>query len=247
MSREQRATIFGGEAETYDTYRPSYPDAAIDLLAAPSPRLAVDVGCGTGKAARLLLARGIRVLGVEPDPRMAEIARGHGVDVDVTTIEEWTPIDCDLMIAAQSWHWVDPVRGASVAAQALRTGGWWAALWNYENDPAFSDVRRSVYRRFAPGLIAEMVTADDADRRIPVLRALSSSGAFGHITTHDFGWTDATTVDSIVRRVATQSAHRLLDRDTASTVHDALRSDLGGPDEVLELTYVTRVLTTQRL
>ena len=46
----------------------------------------LDVGCGTGIAARQFQAAGCRVLGVDPDARMADLARrqrarGRGVDV----------------------------------------------------------------------------------------------------------------------------------------------------------------------
>ena len=53
-----RAESFGSVAEQYDRYRPSYPAALIDDLVAPRPADVLDVGCGTGKAAVLLAARG---------------------------------------------------------------------------------------------------------------------------------------------------------------------------------------------
>ena len=86
-----RAESFGSVAERYDRYRPGYPDRLIDDLLAQRPRRAVDVGCGTGKVAVQLLQRGVRVLGVEPDARMADLARGHGVQVELATFETWAP------------------------------------------------------------------------------------------------------------------------------------------------------------
>src|SRR5690348_17343316 len=84
-----RASSFGSVAEQYDRLRPSYPGALIDDLVAPRPRSALDVGCGTGKVARALTRRGITVLGVEPDQRMADVARQHGIPVEVATFESW--------------------------------------------------------------------------------------------------------------------------------------------------------------
>ena len=49
----------------------------------------LDVGCGTGKVARELSARGLEVLGVELDERMAAIARGHGIEVELGAFEDW--------------------------------------------------------------------------------------------------------------------------------------------------------------
>jgi trans-aconitate methyltransferase len=84
--------VFGEVAEQYDRSRPTYPDAMVDDLVAPGVTRVLDVGCGTGIAARLFVARGCRVVGVEADARMAEVARGHGIDVDVSPFETWEPL-----------------------------------------------------------------------------------------------------------------------------------------------------------
>jgi SAM-dependent methyltransferase len=64
----------------------------IERIVAASPGLDfLDVGCGTGIEARQFRAAGRRVLGVEPDPRMADFARGTGLEVEVATFEAWQP------------------------------------------------------------------------------------------------------------------------------------------------------------
>ena len=79
-----RATIFGSEVEAYDRLRPRYPTAVVDLIVAGEPELAVDAGCGTGIAARQVMARGVAVLGVEPDEAMAAVARSQGTQTTIT-------------------------------------------------------------------------------------------------------------------------------------------------------------------
>ena len=88
------------------------------------------MSAGTGIAARQFSVAGCRVLGVEPDERMADLARQSGLEVEVTTFENWDPAGhaFDMVIAAQAWHWVDPVAGAAKAAQALERGGRFAAF-----------------------------------------------------------------------------------------------------------------------
>ena len=56
-----------------------------------------------------------RVVGVDPDERMADVARRGGLAVEVSTIETWDPAGrvFDAAVAAQAWHWVDPVAGAA--------------------------------------------------------------------------------------------------------------------------------------
>lgn len=86
------AESFGTNAEPYDRARPRYPEALIRRLvdARPGPDV-LDVGRGTGIFARQLRAAGARVLGLDPDERMAQLARDSGLDVEVSTLEGWDP------------------------------------------------------------------------------------------------------------------------------------------------------------
>jgi SAM-dependent methyltransferase len=148
------AESFGNDAEGYDRARPGYPDALVARIVAGSPGLDVlDVGCGTGIAARQFQAAGCTVLGVEPDARMAGFARARGLAVEGATFEAWDPDDrrFDTVIAAQSWHWVDPVTGAAKAATVLRSGGRLAIFGHvYELPAEVAEPFAAAYRRVAP-------------------------------------------------------------------------------------------------
>ncbi len=97
----------------------------------------LDVGCGTGIAARQFQAVGCRVLGVDPDARMVGLARRFGVKAEVAKFEDWDHAGqaFDAVIAGQAWHWVDPVAGAAKAAQVLRPVGRLAVFWNSFRPP----------------------------------------------------------------------------------------------------------------
>jgi SAM-dependent methyltransferase len=148
------AESFGSDAARYDRSRPSYPDALVNRIIAASPgRTVLDVGCGTGIAARQFQAAGCQVLGIDPDERMAGLARRGGLDVEVATVETWDPAGrhFDMVIAGQAWHWVDPVAGAAKAAQALRPGGRLAVFWNaFLPPPELSEALTAGFRRIAP-------------------------------------------------------------------------------------------------
>jgi SAM-dependent methyltransferase len=113
----------------------------------------VDVGCGTGTAARQFQEAGCTVLGVEPDSRMADFARHSGVDVEVATFEDWDSAarQFDAVVAGTAWHWVDPVAGAAKAAQVLRPGGRLAPFHHlFQTPPEVAQAMASAYRRVAP-------------------------------------------------------------------------------------------------
>ena len=148
------AESFGTDARRYDRARPGYPDALVARIAAGSPGPEVlDVGCGTGIAARQFQAAGCTVLGVEPDARMADFARARGLQVEVATFEAWRPAErmFDAVIAAQSWHWVAPVAGAVKAAQVLRPDGRLAIFGHVYEPPAeVAEPFAAAYRRAVP-------------------------------------------------------------------------------------------------
>ncbi|MCU7724875.1 class I SAM-dependent methyltransferase [Actinoplanes sp. KI2] len=148
------AESFGADAERYDKGRPSYPDAMIKRVVEASPGPAfLDVGIGTGIAARQLRAYGCQVLGIEVDDRMAAQARTHGLAVETARFEEWDPAGrrFDALVAAMTWHWIDPVAGAVKAAEVLGTGGLIALMWNvFDVSPAIKQAFAAVNARIVP-------------------------------------------------------------------------------------------------
>jgi SAM-dependent methyltransferase len=150
----QTAESFGADARRYDEARPGYPADLVTRVVTGSPGPDVlDVGCGTGIAARQFQAAGCAVLGVEPDPRMAGFARARGLRVEEASFETWESAGrtFDAVIAAQSWHWVDPAAGATKAAQVLRPNGRLAVFGHVFEPPAeVAEPFAAACRRVAP-------------------------------------------------------------------------------------------------
>lgn len=148
------AESFGVDAAAYHQARPSYPQALADRIIAAGPgRDVLDVGIGTGISAQGFQTAGCRVLGVEVDERMAEFARRRGFEVEVAKFEDWNPAQrtFDIVIAGQTWHWIDPVRGARKAAQVQRPAGRLAVFWNtFLFPPDLAESLSAVYARVLP-------------------------------------------------------------------------------------------------
>lgn len=152
---------FLGRVAAYAKYRPSYPSAAIDLLEArcglaPGVNV-VDLGSGTGILSALLLARGARVFGIEPNQEMrqhSERALSGEFHSDPGTAEDTHMPDryFRLLVAGQAFHWFDPQRTRMEALRILEPGAWAALLWNERSEGLvpFLEDYEALLRRHAP-------------------------------------------------------------------------------------------------
>jgi SAM-dependent methyltransferase len=170
----------------------------------------VDVGTGTGIAARQFQAAGRRVLGVDVDARMADLARRSGLEVEVAAFEAWDPAGraFDAVVSGQSWHWVDPVAGAAKAAQVLRPGGRLAVFWNlFQPSPDVGEAFSAVYRRVMPDLPRNpwAMPALDGDSVLLTRAAdgIREAGAFGDPEQWRFDWEHSYTRDQWLDQLPT--------------------------------------------
>jgi len=245
-----RAESFGAVAALYDRARPTYPPALIDALLAGGPRRALDVGTGTGIAAAMLAARGVSVLGVEVDERMAALARAKGLAVEVTPFEHWRPAgrSFDLVTAAQAWHWVDPLEGPVRVASVLARGGRIALFWNLGEPPAHVQARfEQIYARIAPALANQAVALGNGDGAVAVSRAgIENSDRFGSVRVRRFRWRETYRAGDWIDLLRTHSDHQALAprtlEDLLAAVGEAIEA-LGGS---FEMPYETVLVEATR-
>ena len=158
--------VFNEVPELYDRVRPAYPDELFaDLVAITgmaSRSAVLEVGCGTGQATRSLAALAGSVTAVEPGADMAALARERlaaagNVEVENSTFEEWDGGGrrFDVLVAASSWHWVNPSVGWRKAHDVLHPGGWMTLLGNVivrrPGEPEVYAETADLHERFSPG------------------------------------------------------------------------------------------------
>lgn len=248
----RRAGSFGDDAEQYDRVRPPYPGPLVDELMAERPTTVLDVGCGTGIASRLFAARGCDVLGLEPDARMAAVARRHAVSVEEATFEQWeaTSRRFDLLVAGQSWHWVDPHQGATKAAEVLRPGGRMGLFWNQSNPtPPVDDALQLAYARCAPELGRNSVLLGQRDLSLygAIADAVRATGRFGPVSMHRFDHDLTYPTDRWLELSATHSDHRTLPRDQLAALLAALRTEIDRCGGQVHVRYETTLVTGRTL
>jgi SAM-dependent methyltransferase len=256
--QRQVAESFGADADRYDRARPTYPAALVERIVAESSAIRVplvlDVGCGTGISSRLFQAVGCQVLGIDPDPRMAELARGHGVDVEVAKIEDWDAAGrtFDAVVAAQAWHWVEPVAGAAKAAAVLRPGGRLAVFWNAFMPPA--DLRAAfgaVYQQALPDSpVGGFWSRPAVDAYLVgcarAADAMRQAGGFGEPQTWRFDWSRPYTTAEWLDVVPTFGGHSLLPPGVQAELVDGLGAAVDAVGGLFTMDYATVAATAAR-
>ena len=255
----ERSKLFDQEAERYDRWRPRYPDAVIDEVLGPEPAgLAVlDVGCGTGIASRQMAARGANVLGVEVAPRMAEIARSHGIEVELSAFEAWDAAGrtFDRVASAQAWHWLDLPLATAKAASLLRPGGALCLIWNAGWQPDdLADALEQVYaavvppgahrvfRGYAANRSADARTGLDAE-----VHAIEADPGFSAPTEKWFPWARTYERDEWLEQLLSRSDHTALEGDVLSRLLAGIGAAIEDNGGSFVMSFETVLITATRV
>ena len=251
MSDRDPAVLFSDRAGDYVRYRPDYPAAAVDAilrgLGEPSRLTAADIGAGTGISSRLLAARGVRVLAVEPNAAMRAAAGPHPLVQWTDGRAEATGLaaaSVGLVLVAQAFHWVRVAEAIAEFHRILLPGGRLAIMWNTRDrsDPLTAEYCKAILeaRGEGPQELAsqdlEVVTADGVtvDGRFGVPRIenfenqqrLDLAGLVGRATSASYVPKHGPEFERLRGRLAGAFERH---RDTAGLVR---------------LKYVTRLFTT---
>lgn len=125
----------------YVKYRPTYPVQVLEILTKNTglrPDFFIaDVGSGTGISAELFLKNGNTVIGVEPNDSMRTAAENYLKKYSgfksVKGTSEKTGLaesSVDMIVAAQAFHWFDPLLAKNEFRRILRGNGKVVLLWN---------------------------------------------------------------------------------------------------------------------
>jgi len=202
--------------------------------------------------ARLFLARGCEVLGVEPDSRMAGVARSHGIPVEVATFELWNPAHrmFDLVVCGQAWHWIDPSLGAQRAAFVLKPGGRLAIFWNRGgHDAPTQAALNEVYVRFAPALIGKesVPLANQPSERSDDIAAIAATRLYEPCRLRTYPWTHQYSREEWLDQLGTHSDHIALEPEQRAQLYHAVGAAIDRLGGSIRLDYVTELISAQRL
>lgn len=251
---------FGADADRYDRARPHYPAALAETILAGLPgrdglpgRRVLDVGIGTGISALPFRDAGATVFGVEPDARMAAIARKRGFEVEQATFETWDPSgrSFDAVIAGQAWHWIDPVSGAQKAAEVLPAGGRLALFWNVGDPPAdLAAVFAESYRQADTGLPFTPWAVPQRDGYGAFLDkaadGIDRAGGFGTPERLRLDWQQTMTKDDFLEQVPTAGGHQLIAPEKLERLLASLGAAIDAVGGSFTMDYATLALIATR-
>ena len=242
---------FVDEGGAYDSVRPAYPDEAVAALIdaarrgrgvnAPGrggPLRAADIGAGTGKMSELLARSGLLVDAVEP----SEAMRAQASSVEGVTWHDGVAEDTglpnglyDIVVFAQSWHWMDSERAGLEAARILAPGGVLAIVWN-QMAVSIPWVHR----------LTRIMRSGDVHRPD---RPPTPGGGFAPMTLTQVAWEDRMTPEEILTLGTTRSSYIRSSEAGRARMQENLRwylyEHLGyAPGEQVTIPYATLVWLT---
>lgn len=252
------ANRFDGLAEAYDVYRPHYPLALFEDLAAQmpqTPRCAIDVGAGTGiSTAHLVdvLPPDVLILALEPGSDMRRVLGRRfrsttSVQIFDARAEEMPmpPGSAGLITACQAFHWFHHPSFYAEVTRVLAPGGLLALIRNRR-------VPTPLLERFDAFIRAE--TTDDLVRlardREPSVEALNAVDGLGEAASITLRWARPMEEMELINMYLTRSVtvpviHRLGLGRVLEELRGIYRDEAAG--QPVTIAYETTMQTARRL
>jgi SAM-dependent methyltransferase len=233
--RDLRQT-FDKNADLYDKIRSGYPQELFDDLAAlgglREGSTLLEIGCGTGQATRSLVPRGYQITCLELGQHLAEITRRHfendpNVKVENSSFETWESQGAlfDMILAATSWHWLDPDLRFVKAASLLKPTGRLAIVSGDDAfpegfDPFFSEMNR-FYRSI--GESSRKWPPPKPEEVPDESREFERSGSFEKVLVRRYLWEVRYTAEEYIDFLTTHSSHASMDPAKREKVFSEIR------------------------
>ncbi len=263
IDEQEGRALFGADPLNYNEIRPPYPEQLYEFLlttgALRANNSTLEIGAGNGLATRRLLDFGVNPLTViEPDPRFApmltSMARLYKAEVRCITesFEEAVlpSSHYDLVVAASSFHWIQPSIGLEKVAAILKPGGYVALCWHVfgdlDREDPYHEATRTILQPLASGPSGGPDTVPFPLDTRARLTEFSSTGQFEPAEYMAYRWTLVLNTAQVGALYATfSSISRLPEEQRKTILHQLMEvaeSHFGGTVErnMVSNVYVAR-------
>jgi ubiquinone/menaquinone biosynthesis C-methylase UbiE len=237
------ARSFDQVAGLYERARPTYPDEAVNWLAARlrigASSTVLDLGAGTGKLTRTLVSRAGRVIAVEPGPEMlAQLRRVVPQAEAMLGAAEAIPLPddaVDAVVCGQSFHWFRTDEALPEIERVLRPEGGLGLIWNRRDpdDPVQAEITKLLEPFVPPG-------------RPPVEASVAVfvERTFGEVARHSVRFEQKLDADAVVSRIASTSFVAAAPEGQRRDLEHALRALVSARGGRVLFRYVTQAFVT---
>jgi SAM-dependent methyltransferase len=238
QAREFLKRTFNEIAALYDSVRPGYPAQLVtDLINLSNLRpggTILEVGCGTGQLTRPLAERGYEIVALEPGNHLVALAHENlahlsNARVVNSSFEDWDGPShlFDLVVAATSWHWLDPATRFAKAAESLVPGGHLGIVTTEhafpEDADSFFAVIQETYEAIGEGSEEGWPPPHPDD--VPDQSAeIDASGYFRVSEVRRYLWSATYEIEEYIRLLDTYSNHRRMTESQRRHLHQDIRT-----------------------
>ncbi len=236
---ETRKNWYSDVAATYNKLRPRYPqeiiNGAVEIAQLPPKASILELGCGPGNATLAFAEFGFSMICLEPSLAAGNLAKQNceiypQVEIKQTTFEEWElePRKFDAVLAATSYHWINPEFGNLKINQALQNDGNLILLWNMTPQPEYEIYQsfREVYQKYAPLLDRY----EDIETQKKIVQALGKkaidSGKFKNLVCEQVVCKVNYYMDDFLLLLSTYTPYLKLDIETRNCLFTELRKKI---------------------
>jgi SAM-dependent methyltransferase len=250
---ETRKNWYSQVAEVYDKFRPPYPqeiiNSAIKIAKLPTNANILELGSGPGNATLHFAKLGFSITCLEPSLASCNLARKNcaiypQIEIQQTTFEEWElkPEKFHAVLAANSFHWINPEFGNLKISQALRNNGVLILLWNMTPQPEYQVYQsfQKIYQKYASSLDRY----EDIETQKEIVQVLGQkaidSGKFKNLVSQNVVCQFNYTPDNFLLLLSTYTPYLKLDTKTRTGLFRELRQKIADDHrENIQITYIS--------
>ncbi|MBX2873951.1 MAG: methyltransferase domain-containing protein [Saprospiraceae bacterium] len=198
LDKHSLTSVFDNNAEAYHKYRPKCPVYILDKLrsaSAPSTEARIlEIGCGTGQLTTDIAKWQHPIVAIEKGTQLAALAAVNTrtfpqVQVITASFEDWPGVEegFDLVVACQSFHWIEDSIGIQKVYDHLKPNGCFALIWHLDTSQKTPFWQKSspIYRSFFPNSSSHKPLTSQADK---YHQLLTESKLFKNLQRYEYPW-----------------------------------------------------------
>lgn len=254
----ERKEAFDSIAKWYDA-RPPYNSEIFDKLISEtrinSNSHILEIGSGTGKATYEFLRRGFVIECIEPGKQLLEVFKKklsnflHQTVLYNQSFEEWLNLDYpyDLIIAAQSLHWIDTKIRYTKPYLLLKKGGYLCEVFNYflDDNEQFRKETYKTIKKYCPEFV---ISEHESLKEILKTRkdGLNKMKLFRQNHSMKLIWTYNQSIEEYIISLRSWSKYCLISQDIKDKIEIDLLTNLQNTDKSVTRKIATCLMLSQK-